>query len=368
MKKIIIIVTVSLLIFAGCENKKDIPTVRIGYAPHDHHAPLYIAASKGEYFGENGSPYLKTVTEKSAYILMKNNKPMANIQLDSGTGGIHLIRKLDEKIIDMSFGGVPAIISMIDKGSNIKIVSPVMSEGAALAVDKDMPVSDWDEFVSYVKSSKAPVKIGYKVDISVQNLIFETALKYENLTYSNNIADEDVDIVVINLHGPKNLTPSLKAGVIDGFVVMQPYPAIAEEKGVAKSIVQLKDLPPLKKWKGHPCCALAASGEIITDHIDIVEALVDLFKRSGQYIVSNPEESAVITSDWLLTPVRVEEISLPTITFLSDYNDEWNNGVNFWVESLIQLQGLNGKVKEGYEKGSVGDVIYDNRFYNKNNK
>ncbi len=165
---------------------------------------------------------------------------IADIQISSGTGGINLIRKLDEKIIDVTFGGVPAMIDMIDNGSDIKIVAPVMSEGAALVVNEDMPVSDWDGFIKYIKQSDVPVRIGYKVDQSVQNIIFETALKSENLSFSRSLSAVNVDVVVVNLHGPKNIIPALEANVIDGFVIMQPYPSLAEYKGQGKIIAHLK--------------------------------------------------------------------------------------------------------------------------------
>lgn len=365
MKKYILMLILSLIVLLGCESRREIPTVRLGHAPHDHHAPLYIAAVKEEYFRETGKPYLKKVSYKNSYKLMIDEKVLANVEIDSGTGGIQLIRKLDEKILDVSFGGVPAMISMIDKGSKIKIIAPVMSEGASLVVAKDMPVSDWAGFVKYVKEQKEPVKIGYKVDVSVQNLIFETALSAEKLSFSKNIASEDVDVIVINLHGPNNLLPSLTAGVIDGYVVMQPYPAIAEETGEAKVISQLSNLPPDGQWKGHPCCALAAGTEFIEDHGDIVQAFVDLFERAGKFIISNPDESAKITAEWLLTSESVERRSLPTIKFLSHYTDEWNRGVDLWVKSLNARGGLTGEVKKGVETSTVGDVLYDNRFYNK---
>jgi len=365
MKKYILLFIIGFIALSGCESRRDVPTVRLGHAPHDHHAPLYIAAVKEEYFREAGRPYLEKVSYKHSYKLMIDDRVIANVEIDSGTGGIQLIRKLDEKILDVSFGGVPAIISMIDKGSNIKIIAPVMSEGSSLVVSKNLPVSDWAEFVAYIREQKKPVKIGYKVDVSVQNLIFETALSAEKLSFSRNIASEDVDVVVINLHGANNLIPSLKAGVIDGFVVMQPYPALAEENGDAKVISQLSSLPPSGHWRGYPCCALAAGEDYIENHDEIVQALVDLFERAGKFIVSHPDESAQITAEWLLTSESVERRSLPTIKFLSRYNDEWNRGVDFWLNSLNARGSLVGNVKKGIETDNVEDVLYDNRFYNK---
>lgn len=249
---------------------------------------------------------------------------IADIQISSGTGGINLIRKLDEKIIDVTFGGVPAMIDMIDNGSDIKIVAPVMSEGAALVVNEDMPVSDWDGFIKYIKQSDVPVRIGYKVDQSVQNIIFETALKSENLSFSRSLSAVNVDVVVVNLHGPKNIIPALEANVIDGFVIMQPYPSLAEYKGQGKIIAHLKkNLPPSNQWADHPCCALAANAVTIEKRSKELGALIELFRDATTYLIENPDESAEIVSAWLGTPNKVELTSLPSIKFMSEYTDAW---------------------------------------------
>ena len=340
--------------------------MRIGHAPHDHHAALYVAASKGDYFKEHHGAYLKSIEYRKKYNLYEGDKLLAIIDIDSSTGGINLIRRLDERILDMAFGGVPAMISLIDKGSDIKIIAPVMSEGASLVVANGMPVSNWNEFVEYVKRSEKPVRIGYKVETSVQNLIFEKALSYEKLSFSKDIESEDVDVITINMHGPKNLIPSLSADIIDGFVVMQPYPALAEHSGAGKIISELKSLPPKGKWEGHPCCALAAGSELLEKQRGIVEVLVGIFKHANSYIIANPEESAEIVAAWLANPVDVEAGSLPTINFMNEYTDEWDNGITYWVRSLIDKGVIKGEILDASEDGAIEDVIYDERFYKKN--
>jgi len=366
MAKIKCIIAV-FIVFAvcACSNNDKVPVVKLGHAPHDHHSPLYIAAVKQEYFNDKIGVYFKEVQYKKEYLLYKDEKLLARVEIDSGTGGINLIRKLDEKLIDISFGGVPAVINMIDQGSSIKIIAPVMSEGAALVMDTKYPVNNWKDFVDFAKDRSEPVRIGYKVSKSVQNLIFESALRVEGLTFSKDITAEDVDIIVINLHGPKNLIPSLEAQVIDGFVVMQPYPALAEYSRDGKIVANLSSLPPKGSWVDHPCCALAAHSEFLQKDQRIIEALITLFQSSGEYIKSNPDESAGIVSEWLGTPKSVERVSLPTISFLSEYTKEWDRGVNIWIESLIKGGHLNGKVRNAYENSDVKNLIYDNTIYNR---
>lgn len=359
----LLLLLLASIIFISCGTKKEVPTVKLGHAPHDHHAPLYIAAAMGDYFKKNGGVYLKEITYKTDYQLYRDGELLANIKIDSSTGGINLIRKLDEKILDVSFGGVPAMIEMIDKGSRIKIIAPVNADGDALIVDKNMPVSNWKEFVDYIKESKKPVRIGYKVSTSVQNLIFESALNNEGISFSRELNAENVDVVVVNLHGPNNLLPALESHVIDGFVVMQPFPAMAEYSTNGKIISQLRDLPPSGDWNDHPCCALASGEDFIKKHEDIVEALIELFGKAAEYIGEHPHESAAITSKWLGTSVDVEALSLPTIRYKEEYNKEWNSGVDFWVSSLIKSGEITGEVKKAYESSTLDKLIYDKTPY-----
>ena len=134
------------ILFSGCSQPEpqQLPTLRIGHAPHDHHAPLYIAAMNQDFFKENGGVYLKEITFRENYILIVNDRPVAEIIIDSGTGGKKLIRTLDENLNDITFGGVPAMLSFIDKGSEMEILLPVNAEGAGLVVKTNMPVANWE--------------------------------------------------------------------------------------------------------------------------------------------------------------------------------------------------------------------------------
>ena len=230
------ILLISLLIICpilnSCspETEKHLPVMRIGHAPRDHHAPLYISAMNPDHFRANGAIYLKEVEFKKEYELFSHGKKMARVLIESSTGGKKLIRRLSEDLTDLSFGGVPAILSFIDNGTPIRILLPVNSEGAGLIMKKDLNIKNWDEFTAYVRKAKEPVKIGYKTAITVQNLVFESALDATGISYSltespSSLEKKD-EIKLINLHGPKNLIPAMENGIIDGFVIMQPFLAI----------------------------------------------------------------------------------------------------------------------------------------------
>jgi NitT/TauT family transport system substrate-binding protein len=343
----------------GCDRApKEVPTLRLGYASHDHHSPFYIAAMNPDYFRNEGGIYLEEVVPRKEYRLVRDGSVVAHVTADSSTGGKQLVRKLAEGRFDMAFGGVPAMIGSIDSKPLLRIVAPVMTEGAGLVVLKEMPVSNWEEFTAYVRNASAPVRIGHKVAVSVQKLIFEHALREAGISYSQNLDDGSVDVALLDMKGPKNLIPALEGGLLDGFVVNQPFPALAEHKGAGKLIASLSDLPPEGKWKKNPCCALAAGNRYLETHPDIVTDFVTLILRAIVYIQENPDDTASQVSEWLGLPAEVERSSIPTILFTTEFDESWERGVNFWIESMFEAGKLQGSVKAAHENGTITRQLY----------
>ena len=350
----------AILASAACQKSSEpLPLLRIGHAPHDHHSALYIAAMNPVYFKEHGGIYLKETVFRKEYTLISGDRPLARVLIDSSTGGKELIRKLSEEYFDISFGGFPAMLYFIDQGSPIKIIAPVMAEGAGLVVRNDLPVNNWAEFVQYVHKQERPLKIGYKIAISVQNLIFEQALRETHIPYATKLDDAQAKIVVLNLHGAKNVIPAITDGLIDGFVIMQPFLALAEEKGAGKIIAMLSDMPPEGKWQGHPCCALAGNENYLRAQPEVTESMLTLLMLASRFINDQPRKSAEQIGCWLDVPTSVEEKSLPSIQFSTDFSDSWSRGVDFWVESMIKSGNLTNKIKEAYQQGNLEELIYN---------
>jgi NitT/TauT family transport system substrate-binding protein len=361
-----IVITVVVLI-AACSRKAQypLPILRVGHAPHDHHSALYVAAMNPEYFKEHGSVYLKMITFRKEYKLISGGRPIARVLIDSSTGGRRLIRKLAEQHLDISFGGFPAMLTFIDQGFPIRILAPAMEEGAGLMVHKDLPARNWAEFVAYVRQREHPLRIGYKIAVSVQNLIFEGALRESGINYSSELDDPSAKISLINLYGAKNLIPAMENCLIDGFVIMQPFLALAEERGTGKVVAFLNDLPPEGRWRGYPCCALAGNDAYVQSYPAVVESMVTLMLRANRFIVEHPKKSAAQIAQWLDLSPKVEELSIPTIKFTVEFDESWNRGVNFWIESMIEVGMLNKKVKDAYKTGNLRQIIYNQEVYAK---
>lgn len=362
---VFILLSLALFIVAGCDTRaKPVPVLRIGHAPHDHHSPLYIAAMNPEYFKENGGIYLRETSFREHYQLISHDRILAEVEIfRSKAGGKEIIRRLTEDQFDFTFGGVPPILHFIDQGAPIRILAPSNAEGAGLVVANALPVSTWNDFVILARSRSAPLRIGYKIDMSVQNLIFEQALREEGLSFSRDIEDSTAMIIMVNLHGPENMIPALEDRLIEGFIVNQPFPALAEYQGAGKQIASLYDLPPYGRWHGSPCCAVAGTSSFVTSHPEASEAMITLLLRANRFITDNPDQAAQQIATWLDLPAEVEKRALQTIKFTTDFDASWNKGVLFWLENFHQSGGLTGKLKEITLPDELEPLLYDQDLY-----
>ena len=91
--------------------------------------------------------------------------------------------------------------------------------------------------------------------------------------------------------------------------------------------------------------------------------LLTLLLRANQYLSAHPEESARQVAEWLGVPPEVEQLSLPTIFFTTDYSPAWNRGVDFWIDNMVAAGKLQGLVKKARETNTLPGTVYDLEIY-----
>lgn len=355
-----------LLVFStSCKKNDSIPLMRVGYAKHDHHSALFVAVSNPEYFKKNGGIYLKEIEPKKKYLLMNIDKAAAEVLIEESPGGKELIQNLAEDKYDIALGGVPSIIHFIDRGYDIKMINPLMTDGAGFVMNKKFNIKTWNDFLSYIKKAGRPVKIGYKMDLSVQNLLTEEIFRENAITFSKDYADNSKMVKLINLHGEKNMIPSLMNSSVDGFVAMEPYLSQSEYLGIGNIVAYMNEIPSSKKMNGVPCCALAGNCKYTTKNMEASSVFVSLIMKSTRYIQENPDKSAEYVSLWLGMPLEVEKRSIPGIKFLIDLSTEWNRGISYWLASMINNEEIKGEIKKAAEEGRLNETLYNKRLYDK---
>lgn len=354
-----VVLLCALLGAAACrQGAGDLPVIRLGHALHDHHAPLYVAARNSAYFRKHGGVYLREVVDRAEYELVAQGLVVARVRVGSSTGGQELVRRLAEDQFDVAFGGFPALVEAIDRGAPLRIIAPVMAGGAALVVRPGLPVESWGDFVAIARTGEVPLRIGYTVAVSVQGLVFEEALRAEGVRYADQLEASDAQVALLNLHGPGNLIPALENGLVDGFVAMQPYVAMAEEQGKGRLVTFLEGIP-FEQAGPYPCCAVAARSGVLQAQGPAVEHLLTLLLRATRYLAEEPEEAAPVVAQWLDGSAAVERRSLPTIRFTTELDAAWNQGAQAWVRAMTARGLLAGRVGQAYRRGELEATLYD---------
>lgn len=359
------VVVCALLGAAACrQGAGELPVIRLGHALHDHHAPLYVAARHSAFFREHGGVYLREVADRAEYALVAQGRVVARVQVGSSTGGQELVRRLAEDQFDVAFGGFPAMVEAIDRGAPLRIIAPVMAGGAALVVNPEFPVESWGDLVALARSRVPPLRIGYTVAVSVQGLVFEEALRAEGLRYADRLDAPDAQVILINLHGPGNLIPALENGLVDGFVAMQPYVAMAEAQGKGRFVAFLEG-EPFEPAGHYPCCAVAARSEVLQAQGPAVEHLLALLLRAARYVTEDPEGAAPLVAQWLGGSVVVERRSLSTIRFTTEIDAAWEEGARAWVRAMTARGLLAGRVGQAYGRGELEAALYDLQLFHR---
>ncbi|MBL7191923.1 ABC transporter substrate-binding protein [bacterium] len=347
-------IAIPLLIFPGCAKKTlEIPVLKVGHVGHDHHTALYVAALNGEKFRNEFGLYLKEIRPKKLYELYDGKKLICEVELYLAGGGSKMPTAMDQGMFDVGFGGVAAVAFHVDKGRPMKIISPLHNKGDMLVVGKDMPVDSWESFVKYVKTSKEPLKVGFKAPKAIALLIFQAALDEVGIKYTEDAADRSAGILLMNLKGAAHLNPALENGIINAYVCNNSYCAIAEEKAIGKCIADLDDLPP-GLWKDHPCCMIAAMDKVISEKREIVTKFLELIVIATNYMNEDQQIAINSASQWIGTSIEVESKSIPTSGYSTNPDEKWLQGIYTWAHTMDEL----GDIKEQL-KGKTNEEIHE---------
>jgi ABC-type nitrate/sulfonate/bicarbonate transport system substrate-binding protein len=154
----------------------------------------------------------------------------------------------------------------------------------------------------------------------------------------------------------QSLLPMLLAtGQIDGYVAWQPCLAIAEEGGIGRVVAYSQDFPPQGSWRNHPCCVLAAGGDLLREDTELVSCLAAILIIATVWVNDHPQEAAAISRDWLmgdrnyslgsasLSSQDVFRRSFSTLRFSTKPDQEWicsfHNLVSTMTEFLNTTEG-----------------------------
>jgi NitT/TauT family transport system substrate-binding protein len=372
---VISVLLISMLI-AGCSNQsaqtpepskeeqsEELPEIRLSWGNDLHTAIPYVPIKLVDEFKKTGV-YFNPLSEDK-FELIENGKKLAIISFIPTKGGSEVATLMGQNHLDAALTSNTAMLTAIDKGTDIKILHPVQTGGISLVFSPDKDFYGWEQVKDYIVNSNVPVKIGYHSPISGPRILMESILKEEGLKVTEDPGDASADVLLVDLKGANNLIPSLSGKQVDAWVGPTAYPETAEYRNLGKIVLKLEDFPPKGKWTNFPCCIFAVRQEIADNHPEVVKALTHLLDESCKFCMEKRPEAAEALSGFI--GIEAEIIENATIRYTTDPSEEWLNGIKVYVDALNKMDKFSDRLK-GKDFDEVVKQAFDFSFINELNK
>ncbi len=244
--------------------KNDETVLKLGYLPITDAAPLLIAHALG-YFKDQGINAPRPVMVRSWKVLVESFL----------AGRFNLTHMLFPIPVWMRF----------KQKFPVKVLAWDHTNGSAVTVQGNSNIRGFGD----LGGKKIAVPSWY----STHNLIMQMGIRARGLTpviksHRSNIKSNEVNLFVMS---PPEMAPALSGRKMDGFIVAEPFNALAELKLKARIMRFTGDI-----WKNHPCCVLVCHEKLIARHSIFVQKVVNAVVRAQLWCESNREEAAHILS------------------------------------------------------------------------
>lgn len=239
-------------------------TLRIGYLPIIDAAPLLIAYANG-YFKDEGLSVARPRMIRSWSTLSESF--MAN--------KFNLVHLLFPIPLWMRYQNrIP-----------VKILAWDHTNGSAITVKLDSGIKSFSD----LGGKQIAVPYWY----SMHNMILQMGIRKAGLepviqAHNKPLKKNQVNLFVLS---PPQMAPSLLGGKIDGYIVAEPFNALAELKIKARIMRFVGDI-----WKNHPCCVVVMKEAIIQKQPVYTAKVVNAIARAQLWINHNREQSARLLS------------------------------------------------------------------------
>ncbi len=257
--------------FAACRDASDTPAtqatppaggdalektaLRIGYLPITDATPLVLAHGLG-YYAEAG-------LEAAAPTLFRGWSQIAEAFQARQLDVVHLLMPMT---IWLRFGRqVP-----------LKVVAWNHTGGSALTVaDRVRTVAD-------LGGTTVAIPFWY----SVHNVVLQGLLRESGLTAvtTGTPGPREVKLVVM---APPDMPPGLANGAIAGYIVADPFNAVAEVNRVGRILRFMPDV-----WFEHACCVVVMHDEDVQQRPRYTQAVISSLARAQRYAREQPGEAA----------------------------------------------------------------------------
>lgn len=293
MKKLFLLFTIISLIFApACSFQNELEnktTLKIGYLPITHAAPLYITkALEDELL--NG----------------------VEVELIRFGTWIDLMDALQAGRIDGASVLIELAMKSREKGVDLKAVALGHKDGNAIIVSHDV----------FETKDLRNETVAIPHTLSSHHILLSDMLKRDGLHY------DDVNIVEMP---PPEMPSSLAAGTIASYIVAEPFGAIGVTLDQGKVLYQSEEI-----WPHSLCCALVLRNDVIEAHPEFVQSFVNGYVKAGELAEKDEERIHSIHHEYLNVEEGALALSLEWISY-EDFRIE-EKDYDVLVQSLLEME------------------------------
>ena len=236
----------------------------LGYLPITDAAPLLIAHARG-FFRDQGVEVARPVMVRSWKVITES----------------FLAGKFD--LTHMLFP-IPVWMRFRQKYP-VKVLAWDHTNGSAVTVHGDSEIRGFAD----LGGRQIAVPSWY----SMHNLILQMGLRKRGLTpvirpQSAALGPREVNLFILP---PPEMPPALLGRKIDGFIVAEPFNALAEIRLRARVMRFTGDI-----WKNHPCCVVVTHERLAAERPGTIQKAVNALVEAQVWLTAHPGEAARILS------------------------------------------------------------------------
>jgi NitT/TauT family transport system substrate-binding protein len=288
--------------------KGDDQPVKIGYLPITDATPLLVAHGRKLFEAEG----LQTETPRLF-------RSWAQIVEAFVSGQVNVIHLLSPATLSVRYGArFPA-----------KVVAWNHVNGSALTVAKEI------NSVADLGGKTVAIPFWYSIhNILLQQILAKHGLSVVSKGREGSIGAKEVNLVVL---APAEMVSALASKSIAGFIVAEPFNALAETNGVGKILRFSGDV-----WKNHACCVTFLSERDITTRPEWAQRVTNAIVKAQLWTRSNQIDTARLLSNsdaHRYTPHALQVLSkVLTVTDYADYEKTGIIAHKDWNQRRIDFQ------------------------------
>ncbi len=249
-------------------------TMRVGYLPITDASPLLVAHGSGALARRGFDAPTPTLFRSWPNIV----EAFQSRQVDV----VHLLMPM-------------AVQLRFDKKQPIKVLTWNHTNGSALTVAPSVDSVD----------DLAGTTVAIPFWFSVHNVVLQQVLRSRGLEA---VIDTEPSVVARTVRlvvmPPSDMPAALQSGSIAGFIVADPFNALAELAGAGKILRFTGDV-----WQEHACCVSVVHQSLVDESPDAAQALVDAMAEAQLALRSDRIASAQMLVDGGYLPQSIESVT-----------------------------------------------------------